>query len=79
MAAMLDSLTALAGVEAAGPTANVVTKDLHVSFERLAHAGRLRGRARIDSRDQASLFASGELIDEKGDVVARASAELRIL
>jgi len=79
LAAMLDSLTALAGIEAVGPTASVVTKDLHVSFERPASAGRLRGSARIESRDRASLFTSGELTDEEGVVVARASAELRIL
>ncbi len=79
LAAMLDSTTALAVLAVLPDTSTVVTTELRVSYVRPAGPGRLVGSGRVVSRDEREARSEGELLDEGGQVVARAVASLRIV
>lgn len=49
------------------------TVSMTIDFMRATKAGRLVARGRVGRRGRTMAFPSSELLDEKGDVVARAS------
>jgi uncharacterized protein (TIGR00369 family) len=77
-AAMLDSTVGCAAVSVLDG-GSVATQTLNVSFLRPAALGALRGRGRIVHRGRSTIFAEGELRDASGEIVATATATLRIL
>lgn len=55
------------------------TLDLHVSFVRPARPGAFIGKGRVVSLGKSIAFLEGELFDEAGELVARASATARVM
>ena len=78
LAAMLDSTVGCAAV-AGLPGESVATLAMNVSFLRPAMVGTIRATGRIVHRARSTIFAEGELRDGSGEVVATATATLRIL
>jgi uncharacterized protein (TIGR00369 family) len=79
LAAMLDSATAIPALQEVGPGQSLVTTDLSLNFERPAHVGPLAALSRVLSRANGEIQSSGELRDESGRILARATATLRIV
>jgi len=79
LAAMLDSATGLCLLAELPPDRTAVTTDLTTSFVRPASLGILTALARIVTRNERDAIVEAELRDTKGQVVARATATLRIL
>lgn len=79
LAAMLDSATALALYSVLEPELTAVTTNLNVSFVRPAKQGELIAKSTLVSRTAREAQTSGELQDPEGNVVARATATLRII
>lgn len=79
-AAVLDEVLGMAATLDAGPELNVATVDFHLRYRRPAPTGRpllARGRLlRVEGRDY---YLEGELIDETGEVLTRATARWRRL
>lgn len=79
LAAMLDSATAIPALQEVAPGQSLVTTDLSLSFERPARVGLLAALSRVMSRSNGEIRSSGELRDESGRILARATATLRII
>jgi uncharacterized protein (TIGR00369 family) len=79
LAAMLDSLTALAALSALPEGTGAVHTALSVDYLRPGGGGRIRGLGRAIARDGDTVRAEGELRDASDRVIARGRAELRVL
>ena len=71
--AMLDECMSVAGVVASNFTCVMPTLEMKTSFLRPAMPGRLRGIGRVVKWGRTIAFTEGELYDEAGKLVARAS------
>jgi uncharacterized protein (TIGR00369 family) len=78
LAAMLDSATGNAVIANLPSDRTAVTTRLDTTFVKPATLGPLTAIARLVKLDDRSASAEAELIDESGQVVARARAELRV-
>jgi uncharacterized protein (TIGR00369 family) len=78
LAAMLDSATGNAVIANLPSDRTAVTTRLDTTFVKPAALGPLTATARLVKLDDRSASAEAELIDESGQVVARARAELRV-
>ena len=78
LAAMLDSATANAVMASLPQDRTAVTTRLDTRFVKPAALGPLTATARLVKQDERSALAEAELFDSSGEVVARATAELRI-
>jgi uncharacterized protein (TIGR00369 family) len=78
LAAMLDDTLGPALVAGLGPGDFAPTTDLHVQFLRPVGPGRLLGRGRVVRRGRDVGFLAGELLDDKGALVAVATATVQI-
>jgi uncharacterized protein (TIGR00369 family) len=79
LAAMLDSATAFALLMALPTNKTVVTTRLDTTFVKPALPGALMAFANIQERSERSATVVAELKTLEGEVVARASADLRII
>lgn len=78
LAAMLDDTLGPALVATLGPDQFAPTLDLHVQFLRSARPGRLIGRGRVVRKGSQVAFLAGELLDDRGEVLACATATAQI-
>jgi uncharacterized protein (TIGR00369 family) len=78
LAAMLDSATGNAVMASLPSDRTAVTTRLDTTFVRPAALGPLTAIARLVSQDERSALAEAELVDETGQTVARARAELQV-
>lgn len=79
LAAMLDSATGMALMSCLPPEMTAVTTRLDVSFVSPAGLGPILAAARIVRQDARSAEVEAELMNESGDLLAKAKAELRIV
>jgi uncharacterized protein (TIGR00369 family) len=79
LAAMLDEVTSLAPATTYQPGEFGPTLELKVNFIRACKPGKLRGVGRTIHRTNSVAFVEGELRDSSGEIVATASATLRII
>ena len=79
LAAMLDSATGLALLAGLPPDLTAVTTHLDTEFVKPAAAGTLLAKARVASRQDRDAVVEAEIFDAEGNVVARATARLRIV
>lgn len=73
LTAMLDECTTMAGLVASGMTAAFPTLEMKTSFFRPCKVGRVRGVGRVVRQGRTISFLEGDLYDEDGKHVARAS------
>ena len=78
LAAMLDDTLGPALVATLEDGEFAPTLDLKVSFLRPAAPGRIAGTGRIVHRGGSIAFLAGELRDERGEILATATATARI-
>jgi uncharacterized protein (TIGR00369 family) len=78
LAAMLDSATGNAVMASLPQDRTAVTTRLDTRFIKPAALGPLTATARLVKQDERSALAEAELFDSSGEVVARATAELRV-
>ena len=74
LAAMLDECMAVAALAKSNFTVVVPTLEMKVSYLMPAGIGRLVGTGRVVKLGKSIAFLEGELADDKGDILARASA-----
>lgn len=74
VAAMLDDTMGPALVSMSGGTLMPSSIDLNVSFLRPVRPGRVIGRGRVVKCGRAVVFLEGELFDEAGNLLARATS-----
>ena len=74
VAAMLDDTMGPALVSMSGGTLMPRSIDLNVSFIRPVKPGRVIGRGRVVKAGQSVVFLEGELFDEAGNLLARATS-----
>lgn len=74
VAAMLDDTMGPALVSMSGGTLMPRTIDLNISFIRPVHPGRVIGRGRVVKAGRSVVFLEGELFDEAGNLLARATS-----
>lgn len=79
LAAMLDDTMGPAVWSKTNGTLFPVTIDMTISFLAAARPGLLIGEARVISLGKLIAFLEGELRDEKGALLARASASARLV
>lgn len=79
LAAMLDDTMGPALVSMTGGKEMPVTIDMNVTFIRAAGLGRLMGKGRVISRTKNIAFLEGELFDDEGLLVARATSTAKII
>ncbi|MGO9455173.1 MAG: PaaI family thioesterase [Candidatus Binataceae bacterium] len=79
LAAMLDSATGAAVMASLPSDLTAVTLQLNTSFVKPAPIGPLRAAARVVAKDDRNAEVEAEIATPDGDVVARATAHLRIL
>ena len=79
IAAMLDSLTALAALSALPEGTGAVHTALEVAYLRPGDAGPIRGLGRATAAEGDLVRAEGELRDASDRVFARARAQLRVV
>ena len=79
LAAMLDDTLGPALAATLGEGEFAATLELKVSFLRPATPGRITGTGRVVHRGGSIAFLAGELRDETGDVLATATATVRII
>ena len=79
LAAMLDSATAIAILAALPEETTALTTELHVSYLRPGSVGTLFAVARIVERHEREARTEGELRDASGNLLARATATLRLV
>ena len=77
-AAMLDSATSVALLAQLPPELTSVTMELTTTFVRPAPLGPLTAKAWLESRDEREARTRAELYGPDGEVVAKATALLRI-
>lgn len=78
LAAMLDDTLGPALIATLGPTQFAPTIELKVNFIQAALPGPLVGTGRVVSRRRSIAFLAGELRDERGELIATATATARI-
>ncbi|MPY95404.1 MAG: hotdog fold thioesterase [Acidimicrobiia bacterium] len=78
LAAMLDDTLGPALVATLAPDQFAPTLDLHVQFVRAANPGPVIGRGRVVSKVRSVAFVAGELVDERGELLATATATAAI-
>jgi len=74
VAAMLDDTMGPALVSMSGGTIMPRSIDLNVSFIRPVMPGRVVGRGRVVKAGRTVVFLEGELFDEEGNLLARATS-----
>lgn len=74
VAAMLDDTMGPALVSMSGGTIMPRSIDLNVSFIRPVQPGRVIGRGRVVKAGRSVVFLEGELFDEEGNLLARATS-----
>jgi uncharacterized protein (TIGR00369 family) len=74
VAAMLDDTMGPALVSMSGGTTMPRSIDLNVSFIRPVAPGRVVGRGRVVKAGRSVVFLEGELFDEDGNLLARATS-----
>ena len=74
VAAMLDDTMGPALVSMSAGTLMPRSIDLNVSFIRPVMPGRVIGRGRVVKAGKSVVFLEGELFDEQGDLLARATS-----
>lgn len=74
LCAMLDDCMSVAGVVASNFTCVMPTLEMKTSFLRPASPGRLRGIGRVAKWGRTIAFTEGELYDEQGRLLAKATA-----
>lgn len=79
LAAMLDAVTSLAPATTYQHGEFGPTLELKVNFIRACKPGKLRGIGRTIHRTSSIAFVEGELRDANDDIVATASATIRII
>lgn len=79
VAAMLDDTMGPAAFAMGKGAIFAPTLDLHVSFIRPAPPGAFVGKGRVVSLGKSIAFLEGELFDDSGRLVARASATARVM
>jgi len=79
LAAMLDDTMGPAVFAMGRGAIYAPTIELNVSFIKPARPGRFVGKGRVVSLGKTIAFLEGELFDEAGDLVARATATARVL
>ncbi|KFE67742.1 PaaI family thioesterase [Hyalangium minutum] len=60
------------------PTKRCATLQLSMTFQRPATGNSLRAEAEIDSHGKSTLFASAKILDDQGNVCARAQGVVRL-
>lgn len=79
LAAMLDSATGLTLLAGLPPEMTAVTTHLDTEFVRPAPTGPLLAKARVTSREERDAVVTAEILDNEGNLCARAVAKLRIV
>lgn len=79
LAAMLDSATGVCALARLSPDLTVVTKSLDTRFVKPAGVGVITARARVVEHTERDMVVQAELTDDKGVMVAEATARLRVL
>ena len=79
VAAMLDDTMGPALVSMHDGACMPATINLNVSFLRAVTPGRVIGKGRVVSQGKTIAFLEGELFDEDGNLLARATASARIM
>lgn len=79
LAAMLDSATGVCALARLSPDLTVVTTSLDTRFVRPAGVGVITARARVVEHTERDMVVQAELTDDKGVMVAEATARLRVL
>jgi uncharacterized protein (TIGR00369 family) len=79
VAAMLDDTMGPALVSKTDGAFIPSTIDMNVSFIRAVKPGRVIGRGRVVSQGKTIAFLEGELFDEQGNLLARATSSARIV
>ena len=74
VAAMLDDTMGPALVSMSGGTLMPRSIDLNVSFIRPVRPGRVIGRGRVVKAGKSVVFLEGELFDDQGELLARATS-----
>lgn len=74
VAAMLDDTMGPALVSMSGGKTMPSSLDLNISFIRPVRPGRVIGRGRVVKAGRAVVFLEGELFDESGTLLARATS-----
>ena len=79
MATLLDAACGYAGLHTEGgaPRANAVTVMLAISYLGRARQGRIRAVGRVTGGGRSLYFASAELLDDEGRVVATAQGSFK--
>jgi uncharacterized protein (TIGR00369 family) len=78
LASMLDTATGIAVMANLPQNQTAVTTRLDATFVRPAALGPLTAKARLVKQDERSAIAEAELLDNSGQIVAHAYAELRL-
>lgn len=78
VAAMLDDTMGPALVTMSGDKEAPVSLDLNVTFIKPVMPGRVIGKGRVVSRTKGVAFLEGELFDEAGALLARATSTAKI-
>jgi uncharacterized protein (TIGR00369 family) len=76
---MLDSATGLALLAGLPADLTAVTTHLDTEFVKPAPIGTLLAKARVASRQDRDAVVEAEIFDPEGNLVARATAKLRIV
>ena len=79
VAAMLDDVMGPALVAMTNGAEVPVTMDMNVSFVAPVVPGRVIGKGRVISKGRTTVFLEGELFDEDGVLLARATSTARIV
>jgi uncharacterized protein (TIGR00369 family) len=79
VAAMLDDVMGPAMVSSTGGKEGMVTIDMNVSFLRPVYPGRVIGKGRIINRGKTIVYMEGELFDDAGEMLARATSSGRVM
>ena len=74
LTAMLDDAMSVAGLVASGMTHVMPTLEMKTSFLRPAYPGELRAVGRVVKWGKTIAFTEGELFDQQGRLLAKASA-----
>jgi len=79
IAAMIDDAFGPMCIMASGRTKRPLTLDLNVSYLAAGNHGKFTCEARIIRQGKSISFVEGELFDESGELVARATSTVRLV
>lgn len=79
IAAMIDDAFGPMCIMASGRTKRPLTLDLNVSYLAAGNHGKFICEARIIRQGKSISFVEGELFDESGELVARATSTVRLV